>query len=210
MLACYPLNQNHFFLYLFPLQRDPFFFLILESGQSLYCIVAREFIIFCRGEMLECQVWSLQAWPWLSLIIFKCKCIKYNHVWSILNLHYRQSHDGLLGTISDNTAGVVTRRGGFRRLEQNMYLMPVVVEDGGYPIRSSTGTVSVRVCTCDIDGSLLSCNAEAVFFPMGLSTGALMAILLCIVILLGELDKFASNRILASHRNMHFIIYCDK
>ncbi len=91
-----------------------------------------------------------------------------------------------------------------------MYLMPVVVEDGGYPIRSSTGTVSVRVCTCDIDGSLLSCNAEAVFFPMGLSTGALMAILLCIVILLGELDKFASNRILASHRNMHFIIYCDK
>ncbi|XP_059357798.1 cadherin-12a [Carassius carassius] len=84
----------------------------------------------------------------------------------------------------NNTAGVVTRRGGFRRLEQSMYLVPVIVEDGGYPIRSSTGTVSVRVCTCDTDGSLLSCNAEAVFFPMGLSTGALMAILLCIVILL--------------------------
>ncbi|RXN05740.1 cadherin-12-like isoform X1 [Labeo rohita] len=84
----------------------------------------------------------------------------------------------------NSTAGVVTRRAGFRRLEQSMYLVPVVVEDGGYPIRSSTGTVSVRVCTCDTDGSLLSCNAEAVFFPMGLSTGALMAILLCIVILL--------------------------
>lgn len=108
-------------------------------------------------------------------------------------------------SISDNTAGVVTRRGGFRRLEQSMYLVPVVVEDGGYPIRSSTGTVSVRVCTCDTDGSLLSCNAEAVFFPMGLSTGALMAILLCIVILLGELDTFASNRILARQRNLHFI-----
>ncbi|XP_026097717.1 cadherin-12-like [Carassius auratus] len=65
-----------------------------------------------------------------------------------------------------------------------MYLVPVVVEDGGYPIRSSTGMVTVRVCTCDTDGSLLSCNAEAVFFPMGLSTGALMAITLCIVILL--------------------------
>lgn len=110
-----------------------------------------------------------------------------------------------MGSISDNTAGVVTRRGGFRRLEQSMYLVPVVVEDGGYPIRSSTGTVSVRVCTCDTDGSILSCNAEAVFFPMGLSTGALMAILLCIVILLGELDTFASNRILARQRNMHFI-----
>uniref|UniRef100_A0A8C2ABM8 Cadherin-12 n=1 Tax=Cyprinus carpio TaxID=7962 RepID=A0A8C2ABM8_CYPCA len=92
--------------------------------------------------------------------------------------------DGLMGSISDNTAGVVTRRGVFRRLEQSMYLVPVVVEDGGYPLQSSTGMVSVRVCTCNTDGSLLSCNAEAVIFPMGLSTGALMAIMLCIVILL--------------------------
>ncbi|TRY64614.1 hypothetical protein DNTS_017037 [Danionella cerebrum] len=84
----------------------------------------------------------------------------------------------------NNTAGVVTRREGYRRLEQSLFLVPVVVEDGGYPIRSSTGTISVRVCTCDIDGSLLSCSAEAIFFPMGLSTGALMAILLCVVLLL--------------------------
>lgn len=86
-----------------------------------------------------------------------------------------------------------------------MYLVPVVVEDGGYPIRSSTGTVSVRVCTCDTDGSLLSCNAEAVIFPMGLSTGALMAIMLCIVILLGKLDMLVSMRALVRQRNMHLI-----
>ncbi len=48
-------------------------------------------------------------------------------------------------SISDNTAGVVTRRGGFRRLEQSMYLVPVVVEDGGYPIRSSTGQFGAGV-----------------------------------------------------------------
>ncbi|XP_056598950.1 cadherin-12a [Triplophysa dalaica] len=84
----------------------------------------------------------------------------------------------------NNTAGLVTRQGGFRRMQQNAYLVPVVVEDGGYPIRSSTGTVLVRVCACDTDGSMLSCSAEAVFYPMGLSTGAVMAILLCIVILL--------------------------
>ncbi|XP_051556282.1 cadherin-12-like isoform X2 [Myxocyprinus asiaticus] len=84
----------------------------------------------------------------------------------------------------NNTAGVVTKRGGFQRLEKNMYHVPVVVEDGGYPIRSSTGTMSMRVCTCDTDGSLLSCNMEAVFFPMGLSPGAIMAIFLCIFILL--------------------------
>lgn len=100
---------------------------------------------------------------------------------------------GVMGPlISDNTAGVVTRRAGFQRLQQKVYLVPVVVEDSGYPIQSSTGTVMVQVCTCNTDGSLSSCNAEAVFFPMGLSTGALMAILLCIVILLGELGTISS------------------
>lgn len=109
----------------------------------------------------------------LSTIINRLQCIcKY--------------HRQLNGLISDNTAGLVTRQGGFRRMQQNVYLVPVVVEDGGYPIRSSTGTVLVRVCACDTDGSMLSCSAEAVFYPMGLSTGAVMAILLCIVILLGE------------------------
>ncbi|XP_017561458.1 cadherin-12a [Pygocentrus nattereri] len=84
----------------------------------------------------------------------------------------------------NNTAGVVTRKAGFRRREKSMYLIPVVVEDSGYPIQSSTGTLSVRVCACDEGGSVLSCSAEAVFLAMGLSTGALVAILLCILILL--------------------------
>ncbi|XP_065132483.1 cadherin-12a [Paramisgurnus dabryanus] len=94
----------------------------------------------------------------------------------------------------NNTAGVVTRRAGFRRLQQKVYLVPVVVEDSGYPIQSSTGTVMVQVCTCNTDGSLSSCNSEAVFFPMGLSTGALMAILLCIVILLAMVMLYIGLR----------------
>lgn len=93
---------------------------------------------------------------------------------------------------ADNTAGIVTRRAGFRRRAQESYQLPVVMEDGGYPPQSSTGTLSIRVCGCDSQGSLLSCNVEAVFLPVGLSTGALVAILLCIVILLGELwPRFA-------------------
>lgn len=90
-------------------------------------------------------------------------------------------------------------------MQQNVYLVPVVVEDGGYPIRSSTGTVLVRVCACDTDGSMLSCSAEAVFFPMGLSTGAVMAILLCIVILLGERDVMCHTYcvIIARHGAIH-------
>ncbi|XP_028832939.1 cadherin-12a isoform X2 [Denticeps clupeoides] len=84
----------------------------------------------------------------------------------------------------NNTASVVTRRAGFRRQLQKQYLVLVLVEDGGYPAKSSTGTLTVRVCACQPDGTLLSCSAEAVFLPVGLSTGALIAILLCVIILL--------------------------
>uniref|UniRef100_A0A8C6TA33 Cadherin domain-containing protein n=1 Tax=Neogobius melanostomus TaxID=47308 RepID=A0A8C6TA33_9GOBI len=84
----------------------------------------------------------------------------------------------------NNTAGIVTKRGGFRRRLQELYLLLVVIEDNGYPPKSSTGTLSIRVCGCESNGSVLSCSAEAIFLPVGLSTGALIAILLCIVILL--------------------------
>ncbi|KAL2085810.1 hypothetical protein ACEWY4_019130 [Coilia grayii] len=84
----------------------------------------------------------------------------------------------------NNTAGIVTLRGGFRRRSQEFYQVLVVISDSGYRSMSSTGTLSVRVCVCDSDGSLLTCNAEALFLPVGLSTGALIAILLCIIILL--------------------------
>uniref|UniRef100_A0A665X2H8 Cadherin-12 n=1 Tax=Echeneis naucrates TaxID=173247 RepID=A0A665X2H8_ECHNA len=84
----------------------------------------------------------------------------------------------------NNTAGIVTKRGGFRRRLQEIYFLPVVIEDNGYPPKSSTGTLTIRVCGCESDGSLLTCSAEAIFLPVGLSTGALVAILLCIIILL--------------------------
>ncbi|XP_076149400.1 cadherin-12a [Alosa pseudoharengus] len=88
----------------------------------------------------------------------------------------------------NNTAGIVTRRSGFRRQQQRWYTVGVVVEDGGFPVRSSTATLSVQVCSCagggGSAGALVACSAEAVFLPVGLSTGALVAILLCVVILL--------------------------
>ncbi|XP_057215070.1 cadherin-12 [Triplophysa rosa] len=84
----------------------------------------------------------------------------------------------------NNTAGVVTLRSGFRRRVQEIYHLPVVIEDGGLQTLSSTSTLTIRVCGCDADGSLLTCNAEALFLPVGLSTGALIAILVCIIILL--------------------------
>ncbi|XP_032557085.1 cadherin-11 [Chiroxiphia lanceolata] len=84
----------------------------------------------------------------------------------------------------DNTASVLVRREGFSRQKQDLYLLPIVISDGGLPPLSSTNTLTIRVCGCDSSGSLLSCNAEAFVLNAGLSTGALIAILACIVILL--------------------------
>lgn len=51
---------------------------------------------------------------------------------------------------------------------------------------SSTGTLTIRVCGCSSDGIVQSCNVEAYVLPIGLSMGALIAILACIILLLGE------------------------
>uniref|UniRef100_A0A8C6UN12 Cadherin 7 n=1 Tax=Neogobius melanostomus TaxID=47308 RepID=A0A8C6UN12_9GOBI len=83
----------------------------------------------------------------------------------------------------DNTASILTKRGGFQRREQPVYRLPVLIRDSGTPALSSTNTLSVRVCDCDADGVALSCGAIA-YTSTGLSTGALMAILGCIVTLL--------------------------
>ncbi|XP_063779035.1 cadherin-10-like [Pseudophryne corroboree] len=92
----------------------------------------------------------------------------------------------------DNTARILTRRNGFNRHEINTYLLPVVISDNDYPIQSSTGTLTIRVCTCDNRGNRQSCSAEALLLPAGLSTGALIAILLCIIILLLIVVLFAA------------------
>ncbi|XP_034001607.1 LOW QUALITY PROTEIN: cadherin-7-like [Trematomus bernacchii] len=83
----------------------------------------------------------------------------------------------------DNTASILTKRSGFRRREQPVYRLPVLIVDSGSPALSSTNTLSVRVCDCDSDGVALSCGAVA-YTATGLSTGALVAILGCIITLL--------------------------
>lgn len=102
-------------------------------------------------------------------------------------VHIMQS-DGcmILLCFADNTASILTKRGGFRRREQPVYRLPVLIVDSGSPALSSTNTLSVRVCDCDSDGVALSCGAVA-YTATGLSTGALLAILGCIITLLGKI-----------------------
>ncbi|XP_029446175.1 cadherin-12 [Rhinatrema bivittatum] len=90
-------------------------------------------------------------------------------------------------TIQDfrnNTAGIEARKNGYSRRQQELYFLPVVIQDNSYPVQSSTGMLTIQVCRCDSDGVILSCNVDAIFLPVGLSMGALIAILLCIIILL--------------------------
>ncbi|KAM6977296.1 cadherin-10-like [Aplochiton taeniatus] len=94
----------------------------------------------------------------------------------------------------DNTAWILTRRNSYSSLQMSLYLVPVVISDGEYPMQSSTSTLTVRVCTCDREGNMKLCNAEALTGRAGLSTGALVAILLCVIILLMIVVLFAALR----------------
>lgn len=87
---------------------------------------------------------------------------------------------------SDNTARVLTRRSGFRQQEQSVFYLPILISDNGQPVLSSTGTLTIQVCSCDDDGHVLSCSPEAYMLPVSLSRGALIAILACIFVLLGK------------------------
>lgn len=86
----------------------------------------------------------------------------------------------------DNTAAVHTQRVGFNRQEQDIYLLPILVVDSGPPALSSTGTLTIRVCGCDSAGAIQSCNSTAYAMTATLSPGALIALLVCILILVGE------------------------
>ncbi|KAM8882055.1 cadherin-6-like isoform 1-T1 [Synchiropus picturatus] len=94
----------------------------------------------------------------------------------------------------DNTAWILTRRNSYNSLQKSVYQVPVVISDGEYPMQSSTNTLTVRVCTCDREGNMKLCNAEALTARAGLSTGALVAILLCVLILLMIVVLFAALR----------------
>ncbi|XP_033010286.1 cadherin-18 isoform X2 [Lacerta agilis] len=94
----------------------------------------------------------------------------------------------------DNTASILTRRRRFSRTTQDVYYLPVVISDGGIPSLSSSATLVIRVCACERDGRVRTCHAEAFLSSAGLSTGALIAILLCVIILLAIVVLFITLR----------------
>ncbi|KAK2819953.1 hypothetical protein Q7C36_021599 [Tachysurus vachellii] len=104
------------------------------------------------------------------------------------------NHNFSLKDNRDSTATVVVIRRGFSRMTQDVYALPIEISDNGVPPLSSTNTLLIRVCSCDAKHTILSCNVEPLFLPAGLSTGALIAILACIVILLAIVVLFVALR----------------
>ncbi|XP_023681027.1 cadherin-20 [Paramormyrops kingsleyae] len=105
----------------------------------------------------------------------------------------------------DNSAWILTRRGGFSQRDQSIYRLPIFISDGQKPVQTSTGTLTVRVCSCDGGGTVISCNAEAYALPASLSRGALIAILACVFVLLVMTLLVLSLR---SHRKKPYL--CDE
>ncbi|XP_028257070.1 cadherin-8 isoform X2 [Parambassis ranga] len=105
----------------------------------------------------------------------------------------------------DNSISVLAKHDTFRRQKQEMYFLPIIVTDNGNPPMSSTNTLTIKVCGCSKDYIVQSCNVEAYVLPIGLSMGALIAILACIILLLVVL--FVTLR---RHKNEPLIIKDDE
>ncbi|XP_048886698.1 cadherin-11 [Brienomyrus brachyistius] len=104
------------------------------------------------------------------------------------------NHNFSLKDNLDSTASIYVIRKGFSRMSQDIYFLPIEINDNGIPPMSSTNTLTIRVCSCDSKDTILSCNVEPYVLPAGLSTGALIAILACIVILLAIVVLFVALR----------------
>ncbi|XP_054870694.1 cadherin-7-like [Amphiprion ocellaris] len=92
---------------------------------------------------------------------------------------------------NDNTASVLTRRAGFVRRERPLHFLPVVISDGGVPSLSSTNTLTVTVCDCDVHGNHQHCSQGAEL-PDGLGTST--AVLLTCILLGVVMVTIAMNR----------------
>ncbi|XP_003801364.1 cadherin-8 [Otolemur garnettii] len=107
----------------------------------------------------------------------------------------------------DNSLSILAKHNGFNRQKQEVYLLPIIISDSGNPPLSSTSTLTIRVCGCNNDGVVQSCNVEAYVLPIGLSMGALIAILACIILLLVIVVLFVTLR---RHKNEPLIIKDDE
>lgn len=74
-------------------------------------------------------------------------------------------------------------------LESGIYEVPISITDSGNLPMSNTTFLRIKVCQCDHHGDCVDMER---IMAAGLGTGAIIAILICIIILLGK-TQFASS-----------------
>lgn len=68
-------------------------------------------------------------------------------------------------------------------LSSGIYEIPIMITDSGNLPMSSTSHLRVKVCQCDHHGDCVDMER---IIAAGLGTGAIIGILICIILLLGE------------------------
>uniref|UniRef100_W5MD19 Cadherin-5 n=1 Tax=Lepisosteus oculatus TaxID=7918 RepID=W5MD19_LEPOC len=79
----------------------------------------------------------------------------------------------------DGTANITVKQGGFTDKETEKYVLSVVVRDNGIPPQSSTTTLTITVCKCDVNRENHHCRSH--YKGAGVSVPAIIVILLCII-----------------------------
>lgn len=78
--------------------------------------------------------------------------------------------------------------------DQTTYHLTLLIRDGVLPSQTGTSTLTIRVCRCDAGGDVLSCTAEPQpLHSGGLSRGALLAILACALLSMGNRSPTSST-----------------
>lgn len=85
--------------------------------------------------------------------------------------------------VVDNTASIVLKQEGFSTERSVEYMLEIEISDGGTPEQKSINSLHIKVCTCQSGRRAEYCRAYA---QTGVSVSALLAILLCIVTILGK------------------------
>lgn len=111
-------------------------------------------------------------------------CLSTTDVFGMCFIHNKQSIFTLLFSRSGDRAQLALR---IKFLEAGIYDVPIIITDSGNPPKSSTSILKVKVCQCDINGD---CTDADRIVGAGLGTGAIIAILLCIIILLSKFYLF--------------------
>lgn len=88
----------------------------------------------------------------------------------------------LLIFIVDNTSSIVLKQGGFSTEHSVEHVLEIEIADGGTPEKKSINPLPIKVCKCQPGRRIEYCMAYA---QTGMSVSALLAILLCIVTILG-------------------------